>query len=234
MKAAWLLLGVLLGVLLFSPRAHSADQGLVLKIMVCESGLRHNVWGDGGKSYGIAQFRKETFYEFAAMARTQMRKAKFYKPDWFNPQHQVFLLNWGLDNGYGKRWTCFRTLSAQLNMALLPDLASPPPSPSKTQLLRELSDLKIHRVVRPLWLAVKHPDAVVSERGGVPLFVGIVVLGGTTPLPGNFRTRITKPTNGISLVLLRVAPVRVVNKQGYARRFTSRYVLNRQLPYVWT
>jgi hypothetical protein len=212
--------------LLLPGLVRAADQGLVLKIMVCESGLRHNVWGDDGKSYGIAQFRKETFYEFAAMAKKEMRAAKFYKPNWFNPQHQVFLLNWGLDHGYGRRWTCFRTLSAQLNMALLPQLASPPASPSKAQLFRELADLQVHRVVAPLWFAVEHPNAVISKGSRVPLFVGIVVLGGATPLPSNFRTRITKASNSVSLVLLRVAAVGVVDKQADTRSLARSYVLD--------
>lgn len=109
--------------------ARAADAALLLKILVCESGLKHDEVGDKGKSRGIAQFRKETFYEFAKMARKEMRKAKFYKPSWLNPQHQVFLLNWGIDNGYGRRWTCFRTLTAELDVALLPKLASPPSRP---------------------------------------------------------------------------------------------------------
>lgn len=103
--ALWLALGLVL------PRsASAADASLVIRIMVCESGLKHDAWGDDGKSYGIAQFRKETFYEFATMAKKEMREAGFHKPNWHNPQHQVFLLAWGLDNGYARRWTCYRML----------------------------------------------------------------------------------------------------------------------------
>jgi len=99
--------------LVSSCTVRAADKDLMLRIMVCESGLRHDALGDDGKSYGIAQFRKETFYEFAALARRELHNAGIYKPNWHNPQHQVFLLNWGLDHGYGRRWTCFRNIVAQ-------------------------------------------------------------------------------------------------------------------------
>jgi hypothetical protein len=98
--------------MLFVPLlAMPADEELLLRVMECESGLRYNVWGDDRKSFGIAQFRKETFYEFAAMARPEMKIAGLWPPVWQNPQHQVFLLEWGIDNGYGKRWTCYRMLT---------------------------------------------------------------------------------------------------------------------------
>lgn len=90
--------------------AAAADADLKLRIMVCESGLKHDAWGDDGKSFGIAQFRKETFYEFSAKAERHMRQAKMWPPQWTNPQHQVFLLDWGLDNGYADRWTCYRKI----------------------------------------------------------------------------------------------------------------------------
>lgn len=90
--------------------ARAADPALMMKIMKCESSLRSDVWGDDGKSFGIAQFRKETFYEFAAMAREEMKAAKLWPASWYHPQHQVFLLNWGLDHGYGNRWTCYRKI----------------------------------------------------------------------------------------------------------------------------
>jgi len=90
--------------------AHAANADLKLRIMICESGLKHDIWGDDGKSFGIAQFRKETFYEFSSMAEKRMRRAKMWPPRWTSPQHQLFLLDWGLDNGYGNRWTCYRKI----------------------------------------------------------------------------------------------------------------------------
>jgi len=98
----------LLLVLAESTSAASAD--LKLRIMICESGLKHDIWGDDGKSFGIAQFRKETFYEFSAKAERKMRQAKMWPPKWTSPQHQLFLLDWGLDHGHGNRWACYRKM----------------------------------------------------------------------------------------------------------------------------
>jgi hypothetical protein len=91
-------------------QVHAADPTLMMKIMECESSLRNNVWGDDGKSFGIAQFRKETFYEFAVKAKKEMKAAKLWPARWRHPQHQVFLMNWGIDHGYGNRWTCYRKI----------------------------------------------------------------------------------------------------------------------------
>ena len=97
--------------LIFSLQVQAADKELMNKIMFCESSLKHvNVWGDGGKSYGIAQFQEATFYEFAEEAENEMKKAKLWPPNWYDKKHQIFLLNWGIDNGYANRWTCYRKI----------------------------------------------------------------------------------------------------------------------------
>jgi hypothetical protein len=84
--------------LLFPIVCRAADVSLLMDIMQCESSLRYNVWGDDGKSYGIAQFRKETFYEFASLARQEMKAEKLWPAQW------------ALDHGYGNRWTCYRKI----------------------------------------------------------------------------------------------------------------------------
>lgn len=84
---------------------YAADQQLVRKIIMCESSNRANVWGDDRRSYGIAQFRKETFYEFAA-------EAHLHHPSWHSRTQQIYLLNWALDHGYANRWTCYRMIAA--------------------------------------------------------------------------------------------------------------------------
>lgn len=73
-----------------------------LEILTCESGIRHdNIWGDGGKSYGIAQFQYATFKDL---------REKAGRPDlrWKNRADQIWLLDWALRNGYGKYWTCYK------------------------------------------------------------------------------------------------------------------------------
>jgi len=93
---------------IYSVDARAADAGLKLRIMICESGLRSDKVGDGGASYGIAQFQKHTFNEFASKNEKRMRRLGMWPPSITNPQHQLFLLDWGLDNGYSSRWqVCF-------------------------------------------------------------------------------------------------------------------------------
>jgi len=92
--------------LLFSASAQAADPLLVARIVVCESSSP-DVCGDDGVSCGIAQFRKETFYEFAKMAGLK-------HPRWMDFRQQVFLLDWGLTHGYANRWSCFRKLRRKL------------------------------------------------------------------------------------------------------------------------
>ena|SRR3990167_3259108 len=100
----------LLIILLSIQMAHAADARLMFDIMLCESGFDSRAIGDDGISQGIAQFRRETFFEFQAIAKKQGKWPKRWKPNWKNPKQQVFLLEWGLDNGYGNRWTCYRKL----------------------------------------------------------------------------------------------------------------------------
>ena len=83
-------------------KAPDRDVDLFIKIIVCESSGNHKgVWGDDGKSYGIAQFRKETFYEFA-------KEAGFKNFRWGNSEHQLRLLWWALRHGKAARWSCFK------------------------------------------------------------------------------------------------------------------------------
>lgn len=82
------------------------------RIIQCESSGVHERNGkmrcnthepSGHRSCGIAQFRRETFYEFAKMAHV-------LRPNWASRSQQIYLLNWGLARGYGKRWSCYRKL----------------------------------------------------------------------------------------------------------------------------
>ena len=99
-------------VILLCGKAHAADAQLKLDIMRCESGLRSNAIGDDGVSRGIAQFRKQTFLEFAAKAKREgaWDSKKLGKPRWLNPTQQEFLLGWALDRGLGYRCTCYRRM----------------------------------------------------------------------------------------------------------------------------
>jgi hypothetical protein len=72
------------------------------KILTCESGYRHDgVWGDNGKSYGIAQFQKRTFNNFKKLAgRPEL--------SWYSQKDQLWLLDWALRHNFGKYWTCYK------------------------------------------------------------------------------------------------------------------------------
>jgi len=100
--------------MLYSAHSAAADQRLVDAILMCESSNRHYEldgrvrFGDDGISRGIAQFHKETFYEFASMAKKQGRWP-FKRPRWFDERQQIHLLHWGLDNGYMPRHDSFYT-----------------------------------------------------------------------------------------------------------------------------
>ena len=72
-----------------------------LIILSCESKFRHDgIWGDNGRSYGIAQFQKVTFDEL---------KIRAEKPtlSWKSQVDQLWLLDWALRNGYAKKWSCW-------------------------------------------------------------------------------------------------------------------------------
>lgn len=92
--------------LLFPMPAFALDATLMVDIIACESSGRHDAIGDDGTSVGIAQFQKETFNEMKA-------KAGMPKLRWKNPVHQMRLMIWMIDHGYGKRWTCFRKLKGE-------------------------------------------------------------------------------------------------------------------------
>ena len=100
---------LLLLVVLFTPLAQAADVNLLIDIMECESGGYHYTKkgrinaGDDGVSVGIAQFQRVTFEELK-------RKAHHPEWKWRNPIHQMRLLNWAVDHGYGHLWTCYRKL----------------------------------------------------------------------------------------------------------------------------
>lgn len=72
----------------------------VLEILACESNFNPHAVGDGGKSVGIAQFQRPTFYRLAKKAG--------YKGDWRSSKDQVKLLTWAVGNGYAAEWSCYK------------------------------------------------------------------------------------------------------------------------------
>ena len=71
------------------------------------SGKHDGIWGDEGKSYGIAQFQERTFYWLA-------KKAGLQDPDWKNESQQIALLAWAVKNGHGNLWTAVRQMGEEI------------------------------------------------------------------------------------------------------------------------
>lgn len=83
-------------------KARLSDVDLFIKIIICESGGNHrNVWGDSGKSFGICQMQKETFYELA-------KEAGFKGFKWEKAEDQMKILWWSIHHGKVKKWTCYK------------------------------------------------------------------------------------------------------------------------------
>ena len=79
-------------------------EGMVVQIVMCESGGRPDAVGDNGKAYGLTQYHSQTFYLHA-------KRAGLANANWKNNQHQLTLLRWCLTEGNcGKEWTCWRRL----------------------------------------------------------------------------------------------------------------------------
>jgi hypothetical protein len=97
---------LILALFLSAPLVHAADAALLIDILECESAGRYNVVGDDGVSVGIAQFQRVTF-------DTLKRKAHHREWQWKNPVHQMRLLNWAIDHGYGRLWTCYRKIKKE-------------------------------------------------------------------------------------------------------------------------
>lgn len=87
-------------------------QKLIRAIAKCESNFRHeNTWGDGGKSYGMFQFKLATFRELAG-------KMGFKNAKWKDAGHQYIVADWAIRNGHGDLWTCYRKVMSNEQRAM--------------------------------------------------------------------------------------------------------------------
>lgn len=83
---------------------------IIARIAECESNWRHhNLWGDNGKSYGLLQIQQRTFNYL-------INKAGYNNLDWKNAEHQIIILNWAIENNYGKFWSCYNKSMKQENI----------------------------------------------------------------------------------------------------------------------
>ena len=91
-------------------KLYDVPQKLALDIASCESGLKIDAKGDGGRAYGIYQFHKQTFKEFSV---------KYYKTeeladilDYHDTEDNIKLAMWALSNNKGYHWSCYRKIVA--------------------------------------------------------------------------------------------------------------------------
>lgn len=92
-----------------------------VKVIACESSWYEHKVGDGGKSFGLPQFKRSTF---AMLSKKAMRDPEFVsdfryierkisRPVFRYPSHKLLLAQWAMANGYGEHWTCYRKLMAR-------------------------------------------------------------------------------------------------------------------------
>lgn len=99
--------------LLLAPVAHAhapiiaqeapKPQGIVARVIQCESGGKVNAIGDHGLAYGIAQFHEDTF-------NRMKRLSGYYWLDYRNPNDQILLIEWAFAHGHEREWSCYTKL----------------------------------------------------------------------------------------------------------------------------
>ena len=75
---------------------------LLYDIIECESSWSENAVGKLGE-IGLAQFKKRTWNWMCGLSGMDL--------DIYNPQHQMKLLLWALQNNLEHHWTCFNLLT---------------------------------------------------------------------------------------------------------------------------
>ena len=85
----------------FSPRDLVSEA--TARIIACESQWRFGEWGDLDLEepvYGVCQFQEDTFYWLADLSG-------YSEYEWKNDLHQLVIMEWAVQNGYGKLWSCY-------------------------------------------------------------------------------------------------------------------------------
>lgn len=82
---------------------YGVKKEVALKVAACESEYKTTALGDNGKAYGVFQFHKPTFTEFAKKFGDDSLEYK-------NVEHSIELAMWAISQGKGAHWTCYRNL----------------------------------------------------------------------------------------------------------------------------
>lgn len=82
-------------------KQYGANYEEMNRVIICESGWRPKVYGDGTKAYSYAQFHRPTFDMWAKELGKEL--------DYQNPDDHLELMAYAFSKGekYKKHWTCF-------------------------------------------------------------------------------------------------------------------------------
>jgi soluble lytic murein transglycosylase-like protein len=87
------------------------SEKIALKVASCESEFKPTALGDGGKAYGIYQFHKPTFNEFAKKLEKLEKLPE--KMDYHDTEDNIKLAIWALSKDKGHHWTCYRRIASK-------------------------------------------------------------------------------------------------------------------------
>ena len=80
---------------------YNTDETVLLKVAKCESGLKTNVYGDGGKAYSVFQYHQKTFDRFSDLFGKDL--------DYKSAEDQIELTAWVFAEHpeLRKHWSCW-------------------------------------------------------------------------------------------------------------------------------
>lgn len=85
---------------------YGADSSIVKKVVECESQWNEDALGDGGRSYGLGQFQKQTWNALVDEYQKQYNEELNYK----SSHDQLKLLTFSISEGHGSHWTAYRAI----------------------------------------------------------------------------------------------------------------------------
>jgi len=90
------------GMIAYYSQVYGANSAELLNVAKCESGLRTNVYGDGGYAFGVMQFHEQTFDLWSKQFGEEL--------DYHSANDQIKLATWAFaqGNSYKLHWTCFK------------------------------------------------------------------------------------------------------------------------------
>lgn len=81
-------------------KEYNQDPQVLLTVAKCESNFRGDVYGDGGRAYGVFQFHKPTFEGYEKQYGEDL--------DYYSAYDQAKLASWMFSKNGENHWTCFK------------------------------------------------------------------------------------------------------------------------------